>query len=80
MITALVLLGQVLELRARAQTSGAIKSLLGCRRRRPGSSRTTASRPIFLWSTCTWGTRCAFVPERRFPSTEPVLEGEQCRR
>ena len=29
MITALVLLGQVLELRARAQTSSAIKSLLG---------------------------------------------------
>ena len=29
MITALVLLGQVLELRAREQTSGAIKALLG---------------------------------------------------
>ena len=28
-ITALVLLGQVLELRARSQTSGAIRALLG---------------------------------------------------
>ncbi len=44
-IVTLVLLGQVLELRARAQTSGAIRALLGSRRRpRTGSTRRQRSR------------------------------------
>ena len=36
-ITVLVLLGQVLELRARERTSGAIRALLDLARKRPGA-------------------------------------------
>ena len=46
-ITVLVLLGQVLELRAREKTSGAIKALLGpgAEDGRPGAARTASTRP-----------------------------------
>ena len=61
-ITVLVLLGQVLELRARAQTSGAIRALLG--RERPhdgiigeeyGSVRTDAERDLVAGTTSRQG-------------------------
>ena len=69
-ITVLVLLGQVLELRAREQTSGAIRALLDLapktarrvkrRRQRRGSLRSTPSRSA---------TACACGPARRCRST-----------
>ncbi len=68
-ITVLVLLGQVLELRARAQTSGAIRALLGLApktarrvtdRWRRGGRRSTRSRSAIA---------CACVPARRSRST-----------
>ena len=67
-ITVLVLLGQVLELRARQRTSGAIKALLGlapktARRVTPNGDETCRSMP------CIPATFCVFVPARRFPWT-----------
>ena len=46
-IISLTLLGQVLELRARSQTSAAIRSLLGSLPRPHDASGTTASKKIF---------------------------------
>jgi Cu+-exporting ATPase len=43
-IISLTLLGQMLELKARSQTSAAIKSLLGWPRRRRDASRRMAAR------------------------------------
>jgi len=43
-ITVLVLLGQVLELQARARTSGAIRALLGLRPKPHGASPIMATR------------------------------------
>ena len=68
-ITVLVLLGQVLELRAREQTSGAIRALLDLapktahqrdRSRRRGGARSTPSRSA---------TGCACGPATRCRST-----------
>ena len=47
-ITVLVLLGQVLELKARSQTSSAIKALLGLAPRPPGASRRTAASTMWI--------------------------------
>ena len=65
-ITVLVLMGQVLELRARAATSGAIRALLDLapkdrapRRRRMAATRKSRSTP------CRPATACAFVPATR---------------
>ena len=74
-ITVLVLLGQVLELQARARTSGAIRALLG-----PGAedraahhrcmatrtSRSTPSRSAIA---------CGCAPARKFRSTASSTEG-----
>ena len=64
-ITVLVLLGQVLELRAREQTSGAIRALLDLRpRRRAARRRTEPTRRSP--STPSWSaTVCACVPAKR---------------
>ena len=75
-ITVLVLLGQVLELRAREQTSGAIRALLDLapktarrvterRQRRGGPARYRRSS----------ATACACGPARRSRSTATVIEG-----
>jgi len=57
-IVTLVLLGQVLELRARSATSGAIRALLVFSQRRHGESATTVRR-ISRSLTCTSATVCA---------------------
>ena len=68
-ITVLVLLGQVLELRAREQTGGAIRALLNlapktARRLRP-QARTKTSR----LQRSRWATSCAFGPATACQST-----------
>ena len=75
-IVSLTLLGQILELRARLQTSVAIRSLLGLQpktgtphrsgrnRRGRSAGRRPHRRPV-----------CACVPAKRFPSTALVIEG-----
>ena len=80
-ITVLVLLGQVLELRARERTGGAIRALLDLapktarrlarRRRRRGG----AARP-----SCRPATGCACGPGDRVPVDGAVLEGGERRR
>ena len=73
-IVTLVLLGQVLELRARSRTSAAIKGLLGPRRRRPVASTRRARR-----RTCAACARprrrSAARATRRIPVDGVVLEG-----
>ena len=75
-ITVLVLLGQVLELRARESTSGAIRALLDLapktarRIRSDGRRRGGAAR-----RACTSATACASAPARRCRSTARVVEG-----
>ena len=71
-ITVLVLLGQVLELRAREQTGGAIRALLDlapktARRIRAGRRPTRRSRSIASPSA----TGCACAPAKRCRSTAP---------
>jgi Cu+-exporting ATPase len=74
-ITALVLLGQVLELRARSATSGAIRALLGlapktARRLRPdGSEEDVPLAHVQL------GDRLRVRPGERVPVDGAVLEG-----
>ena len=64
-IISLTLLGQILELKARSQTSAAIKSLLGlapktARRIAPTAPRRTCRSPTSMSATC-----CACAPARR---------------
>ncbi len=74
-ITVLVLLGQVLELRARAQTSGAIRALLGLapktarRDHEDGDEEASPSTPSRS-AIC-----CACGPARRCRSMAPSTEG-----
>ena len=69
-ITVLVLLGQVLELRARAATGGAIRALLGLA---PKTARRVAAdgseSDVAARSRCTSATGCASGPARRCRST-----------
>ena len=69
-ITALVLLGQVLELRARSQTSSAIKALLAWRRRPHGASAKTAAKRMCPWSRSSPATACGSARARRSRSME----------
>jgi Cu+-exporting ATPase len=68
-IISLTLLGQMLELKARSQTSAAIKSLLGLAPRRPVASGPMVRRKIFRSPTCIRATTCAFALARRCRST-----------
>ena len=74
-ITVLVLLGQVLELRAREQTSGAIKALLGLapktarRVRDDGGDEEVALDPVHA------GDRLRVRPGERVPVDGEVVEG-----
>ena len=76
-ITTLVLLGQVLELRARSRTSAAIRALLKLSPKNcaPGSRRTAPKSmcrsSIFRPEIC-----CACGRAKKFRSTDVVTEGE----
>lgn len=73
-IVTLVLLGQVLEMRARRRTGDAIRELLALARRRPGSctmARSTTCRS----PTSTWVTSSASGPASRCPSTAALPRG-----
>ena len=58
-ITTLVLLGQVLELRARSKTSRAIKALAGTCAQNGAAVRTTAAKRMFRWSALSRDDRIA---------------------
>ena len=71
-ITTLVLLGQVMELRARSRTSAAIRALLDLS---PKTARSawrsidgSRKRKTFRSNRSNPATACASVPEKRFPS------------
>ena len=74
-IMTLVLLGQVLELRARAQTGGAIRALLASRRRRArrvdadGTERDVPLDDVHV------GDRLRVRPGEKVPVDGVVLEG-----
>ena len=68
-ITVLVLLGQVLELRAREATSGAIKALLQRRRKPRAASTMTAPTMKSRSTACRSAITCASGPEKKYRST-----------
>ena len=69
-IVTLVLLGQVLELRARGQTNSAIRALLGPRAEATArSGGTTGARRTFRSSRSRSATGCASGPARKSRST-----------
>ena len=73
-ITVLVLLGQIIERRARERTSGAIRALSIWRRRRPGLSPPAASRVTA--SGCRAGRRqFACLPGEKVPVDGIVIGG-----
>ena len=72
-ITVLVLLGQVLELRARGRTDAAIQALLGWRPR-PRASPRTGPRRTSPSHTFSPATGCACAPAKRYRG-RTVLEG-----
>lgn len=74
-ITVLVLVGQVLELRARSQTSGAIKALLGLApktARRIAADGTEADLPL---NAIQVGDRLRVRPGEKIPTDGVVIEG-----
>jgi YHS domain-containing protein len=70
-ITTLVLLGQVLELRAREQTSGAIKACSTSAPRRPAASPTAATTKRSPWTPSNAATGSASARAKPSPSTGP---------
>jgi len=71
-IISLTLLGQVLELKARSQTSAAIRSLLGLAPKTARRIRLTAGKKTCHWRTFTLETCCVCAPVRRSPWTVPL--------
>ena len=69
MITVLVLLGQVLELRAREATSGAIRALLDLAPKTARRVRPTAATRRCRSTPCRSATACACAPATRCRST-----------
>jgi len=75
-ITALVLLGQVLELRARAATSDAIRSLLGLAPKTARRITNTGAEEEVPLMAIAVGDRLRVRPSERIPVDGIVLEGE----
>jgi Cu+-exporting ATPase len=74
-ITALVLLGQVLELRARGQTSGAIRRLLGLAPRTARIVRPDGREEDVLLDRIQVGDRLRVRPGEKVPVDGTVVEG-----
>ena len=74
-ITTLVLLGQVLELRARSHTSGAIKALLGLSPKTARRLRSDGSEDDIQLSDVQVGDRLRIRPGEKIPVDGVVLEG-----
>jgi Cu+-exporting ATPase len=74
-ITALVLLGQVLELRARSQTSGAIRALLGLAPRTARRLRADGAEEDVPLEDVQVGDRLRVRPGEKIPVDGRVLEG-----
>jgi Cu+-exporting ATPase len=74
-ITALVLLGQVLELRARGQTSGAIRRLLGLAPRTARIVRQDGREEDLLLDRIQAGDRLRVRPGEKVPVDGTVIEG-----
>ena len=72
-ITTLVLLGQVLELRARSQTSSAIKALLAWHRKRRGASATTGAKRMCPSTMSSQATAYGCARARKCRSTGSCL-------
>jgi len=64
-IVALVLLGQVMELRARSQTSSAIRALLGLAPNQPGGLTTRGAKPMYRSTKSKSATGSVCAPARR---------------
>lgn len=75
-IIALVLLGQVLELRARSETSSAIKSLLGLAPKTARLLRTDGSEEDIALEKVAIGDRLRVRPGEKVPVDGVVLEGK----
>ena len=74
-IVTLVLLGQVLELRARRQTSSAIRALLDLNPKTARRLRPDGSDEKFLWSMSSVETGCGCGPGDRIPVDGSLEEG-----
>ncbi len=74
-ITVLVLLGQILELRARESTSGAIRALLDLAPRTARLIRGDGSEEEVPLEAVQVGDRLRVRPAKRCPSTGSVVEG-----
>src|SRR5881398_2302240 len=74
-ITTLVLLGQVLELRARERTSGAIKALLGMAPKTARMMRDDGSEDDLPIEEIPAGMRLRVRPGERIPVDGVVIEG-----
>src|SRR5207249_5173121 len=74
-ITVLVLLGQVLELRARSQTSGAIRSLLGLAPRTARRVRASGGDEDVALEAIQAGDRLRVRPGEKVPVDGVVVEG-----
>ncbi|MCW5681060.1 MAG: heavy metal translocating P-type ATPase [Xanthobacteraceae bacterium] len=74
-ITALVLLGQVLELRAREQTSGAIRALLGLAPKQARRVKDDGSEEEVAIDTVQAGDKLRIRPGEKIPVDGVVIEG-----
>ncbi len=75
-ITALVLLGQVLELRARSHTAGAIRALLGLAPKTARRLRQDGVEENVALGAVAVGDRLRVRPGERVPTDGMVMEGE----